>query len=375
MLRIGITIGLRHESESMWVNGIKQTAIFFAKLLMSSPRRHRVTLVNTTPVRITRNLPWDLLAYPTLQFEHAKDALDVLFVMGGAISPDWLSDLKARGVKVVSFRLGSEYFVSMERIIFNLHAAESPPLHLAGFDKMWFIPQVWEANHAYLQVLHRLRPEQLRQVPFVWDPMFVAAYAREKRLDNGGEYRPRPGPKRISCFEPNINVLKTFLYPLLIAETAFRRQPEDFEFVSILNSGHFRNNPEFLGVVGHLDLVRAPKKCFFEDRHVTPGFLALHTDVVVSHQIHNPLNNLLLEVAWQGYPLVHNSHLCSDLGYYYDGFDVEQAAQSLCHALRAHDDAWQEYRDRQRESLAQFLPTNPALISAYDALLDDLFSE
>ncbi len=45
-LRIGITIGLRDAAESLWINGIKQNALYLCKLFQHSPLRHRVTLVN-----------------------------------------------------------------------------------------------------------------------------------------------------------------------------------------------------------------------------------------------------------------------------------------------------------------------------------------
>lgn len=370
-MRIGITIGLRDPKESMWVNGIKQTAIFLAKLLRSSPHRHKVTLVNTTQVPITRDLPWDLHLYPALQYPHIKDDLDVLFVLGGAIGQSWLDELKSRGTKVVSFRCGSEYFVSMERIIFN-QSVDVPPGHITGFDQMWFIPQVWEANRHYLQVLHRLENEQMKQVPFVWDSMFIKEYLDQ--YPNRGEYRPRSGARRLSCFEPNINVLKNFIYPLLMAEKVYRKTPDAIEFVSILGTQYFRQNTEFLGVVGHLDIVRDKGKCYFEDRHPTPWFLANHTDIVISHQILNPLNNLTLEVGWLGYPLVHNSELCRNIGYYFEGFDIGHGAELLSEAIHSHDEQWEAYRDRNRDAIQRYLPTNPALIEAYDNLLEGLFA-
>ncbi|MCA3931148.1 DUF2827 family protein, partial [Burkholderia sp.] len=67
-LRIGITIGLRAPDESLWINGIKQNALFLAKLLMASPLGYRVTLVNTTDVPLTDALPWDRNVYDTRAF-------------------------------------------------------------------------------------------------------------------------------------------------------------------------------------------------------------------------------------------------------------------------------------------------------------------
>ena len=58
-LRIGITIGLHHEAETLWNNGIKQNAVFLAEALKNCPNVASVVLVNTTATPITPALPWD----------------------------------------------------------------------------------------------------------------------------------------------------------------------------------------------------------------------------------------------------------------------------------------------------------------------------
>jgi hypothetical protein len=84
-LRVGITIGLHHEAETLWNNGIKQNAAFLAEALRHCPQVARVVLVNTTAVAVTDALPWDRVCYPTLSFGAAKDDLDVLIELGGQI--------------------------------------------------------------------------------------------------------------------------------------------------------------------------------------------------------------------------------------------------------------------------------------------------
>jgi hypothetical protein len=63
-LRIGITIGLHTPDESLWTNGIKQNALFLAKLFQHSPLGHDVRLLNTTVTPISDCLPWNLMKFP-----------------------------------------------------------------------------------------------------------------------------------------------------------------------------------------------------------------------------------------------------------------------------------------------------------------------
>jgi hypothetical protein len=118
-LRIGITIGLHHEAETLWNNGIKQNAAFLAEALRHCPQVARVVLVNTTAVAITAALPWDQVRHPTLSFETAKDDLDVLIELGGQIDAAQTEYLKQRNVRLVSYCCGFEYVHAMESVLFR----------------------------------------------------------------------------------------------------------------------------------------------------------------------------------------------------------------------------------------------------------------
>lgn len=362
-LRIGITIGLHAPDESLWINGIKQNALYLAKLFQGSPLRHNVMLVNTTGVPITPSLPWDLERFPVRTFEAVKDDLDVLIELGGQISADQTAHLKTRGTKLVSYCCGPEYVQMSEAMIFARRMCDEPFIN-QQYDEIWVIPQVMETSAGFFSVLRR-RP--VRPVPFVWDPMCLEE--RTRALPFAGQYRPRNAPARISIMEPNIDVLKFCLYPLLIAESAYRAASASIEYVHVTNAGHLaRGCPEFIGIAHYLDLVRNSRVSFV-DRHDTPQFLAGHTDIVVSHQWGLPLNYFYFDVCWNGYALVHNAHLCRGLGYYYEGSNVEEGTRQLLLAIDEHPRQWEQYRSRQRQTIRPFLATHEPLIEAYDRLL------
>lgn len=78
-----------------------------------------------------------------------------------------------------------------------------------------------------------------------------------------------------------------------------------------------------------------------------------------------------MELAWLGWPVVHNAHLCKDVGYYYEGFNYEQGGQVLHDALLKHDFDL-SYIERNRANIDRFLPTNLELQRQYEGLLTKL---
>lgn len=362
-LRIGVTIGLQSETESLFVNGIKQNALFLAKLLRASELGHEVWLLNTTAVALTERLPWSLAEFPTFPIMEKIEQVDVLIELGGQIDAAQTDIVKRRGARLISYCCGPEYVQNIEAMIFRRPLWDTIFVN-RRYDELWIIPQVAETSTAFLQTFRRA---PARVAPFVWDPMAIER-ANADRPD-GGCYRPHSGPKRLSVLEPNIDVLKFCLYPILIAEQAFRRRPEAIAFLHVANADRFvHDDREFAGLMRHLDIVQA-RKASFIGRVDTPHFLADHTDVVISHQWGLPLNYMYLECCWLGYPLIHNASLVADLGSYYPGADVETGARRLIEALERDDEDWRGRREAQRAAMTRFLATDPALARAYDDLL------
>ncbi len=366
-LTIGITIGLHAPDESLWVNGIKQNALFLAKVLMASPLKHSVRLLNTTDVAITAALPWDTNVFITQPIAQAMDELDVLIELGGQISFEQTAHLKAHGTKIVSYCCGFEYTHLIEHLTSGRTFWKNPPFINQDYDALWVIPQIANNSLHYLQTLRRC-PAHV--VPFVWDPMFLEQ--RASVFAHNGVYQPRSGAKRLTVMEPNINVVKTCIYPIMIAEQAYRQAPDKIAFLHVCNSQNWaESSSDFQAVMHQLDIVRE-HKAFFVGRFDTAQFLAEHTDIVIAHQWDNPLNYFYFDVCWQGYPLIHNAHLCADLGYYYSDNDVSIAVTQVLEAIQNHDTNAQAYRNHQRSLLSRYTSNNPLLVGKYDELLTEL---
>ena len=86
----------------------------------------------------------------------------------------------------------------------------------------------------------------------------------------------------------------------------------------------------------------------------------------------NNLNYLYLDLAWMGWPVVHNANLCKDVGYYYEGFNYDEGAEVLKNAILTHDDNHEEYTRKNRSVLNKYLPTNKYLQEQYISLVNSV---
>jgi 2-polyprenyl-3-methyl-5-hydroxy-6-metoxy-1,4-benzoquinol methylase len=368
-LNIGITICLQDENESVWINGIKQNAIFLARTFMNSTKNYNVYIVNTSNVKITNNLGWDINYYKTVQFNDIKDKLDIIFPLGGSLDRETVKYLRQRGCKVVPYKCGNEYVISMENIIFG--RADNKPDY-PEVDQVWHIPQMKNTNEHYWRVLHNT---ESITIPFVWNSMFLDSHIEElKRQGKPTRYQPSKKSKRISIFEPNINVYKFAMYPILIIEDLYRQRPELLQTVKVTNTQKIRLYKEFIFLMTQLDLQK-DGKITFENRFPMAWFLSEHTDIVLAHQWENALNYAYLDAIYMGYPLVHNAHLCKDCGYYYNEFDIDEGREQLLYAMTEHDNHLEEYEEKSKKVLERFSSDNMKVVKKYDVLIENLMNK
>ena len=132
--------------------------------------------------------------------------------------------------------------------------------------------------------------------------------------------------------------------------------------------------PIFNKLLNNIDLVK-DKKCSIESRFNTLEFMTKVADIAVSHQWGNPLNYLYLDLAWLGYPIIHNAELCKDVGYYYNGFNYTEGSEMLDYAIKNHDKDLDKYLLQNRIAIDRYLSTNTVLIHDYENLVFNLINQ
>ena len=379
-MNIGITIGLREENESMWINGIKLNAILLANALKEIGK-HNVYIVDTSNiVKDLTKVRWDTSKFPIKSLNEVFKTTDLMITLGTSFPSDVIKKFKAQNPnkRIVKYMCGNSYVIEMERAIFKTGDDLGVAPWDNGADEIWYVPQQGYQNEHYYKTI--FRTDKVYPVPFVWDPMFLiqelAIYKARKR-----KYLPIYNPskpqseKRLSVFEPNMNVVKYSMIPILAAEQAYRRGVE-FSKMFVASGKNLLKNGYYKSMITTLNMVKDdPKnpKVQFTSRYPVAHYLAETTDIVVSHQWENPLNYSYLDVMFMGFPLVHNADMIKDAGYYYPDFDISKASEQLEYALKHHDDHREEYAAKNKPVLDRYTIANKAMIDTYDQLIENLY--
>jgi hypothetical protein len=368
-LRVGISLFARKGHQSLWENGIFQNCIFLAQLLKRSPRVSEVYLVvgggggdEADAMAFLKESP-----VPVINMDAAMHQLDLMVEMSAQLSKDWMIAFKETGRKVVSMRVGNDYVIDIERMVFD----KPHGLLITGgpYDEVWTLPEYINTCVPYFASTFRA---PVRTVPHLWSPELLEKAMREADGDSQFGYQPGRKRWRMGMFEPNVCMVKTSHIPMLVCEAAHRAQPNITERVQVYNTVHLKDDPVFNGFANSLDIVRHGVASF-EGRFPIWQLLSKQTDAVISHQWENAQNYVYYEALYGGYPLVHNSHLIADCGYRYHGFDCEEGGKALCEAFAVHDENLEQYRARASQFLATLDPLAQSNVTAYTQVIEQLY--
>ncbi len=361
-----MTFFLRKEGGSIWANGAVQNCVFLVQLLRAAG--HRVFAINggdgvaPDPALMLAGTEIEFVPLPDV-----VDEIDVLIEAGAQVSAEHVARVRARGGRAVAYRFGNAYVIDAERVIHGKPAGSI--FNGTVFDEVWTNQQHVSTCASYWETLYRA---PVRVLPHIWEPLFVDAAAREMTEGLVFGYQPRPGPKRIGIFEPNINIIKTSILPMCVVERAFRRRPDLVGDVMVFNADHLKEHVTFNHFAASLDLQKA-RRISFEPRLKTPYALAKYCDVMVAHQWENGLNYAYYDALRGGYPLVHNSDLLpKGVGYHYSGFDAREGGDVLAAVLATHDGLHDDYQRATADFLATVRATAPTNIEAHERALAGL---
>jgi hypothetical protein len=359
-LRVGVSMHVRPGQQSMWENGIFQNCALLVQLLNKSPAVKKAVLVNgadTVPVSDGMMLQGSKISM--LNLAEALRSLDVLIEMSSLLPREWVAQFREKGGRVAWMRVGNDYVIDIERAMHDKPAAAV--VSDKKYDAIWTLEEYRRSCKDYFALTTRA---PVRFLPHLWTPYFFDMGIRQ--LPKGVTWGYQPGRKRwrVCVFEPNVCMVKTSIIPMLAVEEAYRANPAFLEQLRVMNTLHVKDHTTFLHFARTLDIVNHGVATF-ESRYPIYDYMAHHGDCIVSHQWENAQNYVYYEALYGGYPLVHNSPLIRDYGYYYPDFDSQAGGRAILDAFSRHDRELDAYRKKGQELLREVHIDNPANVEAY----------
>jgi hypothetical protein len=358
-LRVGVTLHVREGHQSIWENGIFQNCAFLVQLLNQSPIVKKAVLVNDGNAPLNDAMMLQGTGITIISLTEAMQSLDLIIEMSAQLPEDFAHAFRAKGRRYASMRVGNDYVLDIERAMYDLPNASL--VSNKKYDVIWTLPQYERTCKSYYELTTRA---PVRFVPHLWSPYFFDRGIAT--LKPGVEFGYRPGrPRwRLCCFEPNMSMVKTSVIPMAACEEAYRARPRFLEYVRFLNTLQLKEHPVFVQYARTLDIVNHGIATF-EGRFPVYEYMAAEGDCIISHQWENAQNYLYYEALYGGYPLVHNSPLIKDYGYYYPEFDCQEGGRALLRAFDTHDANLPEYRAKAAQLLAQLDVNSAQNIETY----------
>ncbi|QJC57223.1 hypothetical protein HC248_02544 [Polaromonas vacuolata] len=368
-LRVGVSIFVRKGEQSLWENGIYQNCLFLVILLLRAPNVGKTYLVCgggdgdiNDAQRFMKDSP-----VPIIDMLTAANELDVMIEMSAQLDRNWAISFRERGGKIVTMRVGNDYVIDIERMIFD----KPHGLLMAGtpYDEVWTLPEYAMTCAHYFGSAMRA---PVRLMPHLWSSVVLDKAAR--KLPDAQSFGYKPGRKkwRLGIFEPNICMVKTSHLAMLLIDLAHRANPRFIAQLQVYNTLNLKDQTSFVGFANSLDIVKHGLATF-EGRFPVYQCLSAQVDAVVSHQWENGQNYLYYEVLHGGYPLIHNSTFIADCGYFYPDFDCEQGGLATLQAYAQHDADLSNYRQKAQAFLQTLNPEYEDNIRLYNAALVDLY--
>lgn len=375
--KVAITFCFPDKLMDVFTNGIRQNTIFFYELLSNIGYDVYMIVQDKAYESTQKTGFWNDGSIKYLKLsELISFGFHLVIQFGFQIEEYILDFLKASNIRTVFYNCGNKYFLESEACLYSKNEVQDfqyNNFNYHKFTQLWLIPQMMNTCLDYMKILYRA---DTIEVPFIWSPSMSELY--EKELGRSIQYKKRETNKSVSIFEPNLSIIKWAFPSVLICENAHRTITDKnlIKHVYLTNMSSSSENelPNIKVVnkmVKSLDIF-VNKKLSIEGRYNSLYFMSQHSDIAVSHQMENPLNYLYLDLAWMGWPIIHNAHLCKDVGYYYDGFNFEEGSEVLKRVILTHDDNAEEYMKRNRAVIHKYLPTNKYLQEQYISLINKL---
>lgn len=370
-MKIGISIFCK-ENDNVWACGLTQNILFLAMTLKEIHQVEDVFLINggsgnSLPIGWPENYKFSLVNPEDVTYD-----LDLVIIMGARLPDSWVLRVQALGKKVIFFDVGQSYASLLETAIYSM---PERGIYTAPMDETWILESHYSSCRSQLLAMTR---KPVLVAPHIWAPTFLEYSIKHIEHAYAFGFNARQSLKnrswRVAFFEPNISITKNCYLPMLIADGAYRDNPETIELMAAFNTFHLKEHLTFNRLASHLDLTKSGKATYEGRVAFAEAVSSFSIDAIIAHQIEHGLNYLYYDVLYGGYPLIHNSPYLKefDVGFYYPGFQAKKGVQLLLEAFKNSDNEsyWEDYDKRSKKLLAHVHPCSKYNIDTISRLLE-----
>ena len=341
-------IAILIENKDLFFSGAIQQSLFIYQILKSC--NFDVKFYCTEKEYVYFGQPY----MKTIKVEHINleslKNLNLLIYLSASFQEEDTLKLKSMNIKVVQILCGNNYMFNQEKLIFGCHK-NLHTFNNSYIDEYWLLPMYTHAK-TYIET-HSRKPVKI--LPYIWNTTFLDLW-----MKNNEDIRYKIGSElNVLICEPNVNVFKTSLVPLIISEKCV--DIIDKVFCLCLKNKQENFNDIF---ENYLKIIKTNKLELYERLKLYDVLSQLKSKnkcpFIISHQMLNDLNFLHLELFYLGYPVIHNCERMKSCGYFYKEHDIDNGSETLYRAFVTHIDNYDsvEYKENVEELLFKYSPYN-----------------
>jgi hypothetical protein len=287
--------------------------------------------------------------------------LHTFIEIGMSVSATFRTYLRENGAKLVKLYLGNVVNIDIESV--HMTPGLDFPHHVTGdMDEIWTSPHYGQ-NLDYITVINRLRPNQGKIAPYVWDRCFINNRIKEWIPPVSWQHMD------IVITEPNISFQKVFVLPLLLVEAFAEKNPEWKGHVYVMNSSRIKGNVHVMKTV--LPSLKIFPRISLEDRRNIVSLTTVYNNTLfIGHQFNNDFNYMTLELLLAGFPVLHNSSAWSKFGYYWTPDRWDESLNTLKEAMQFHTRRLTTYKTHAEQLAWAHSIHNPEIRERWAKLLE-----
>jgi hypothetical protein len=346
----------------LFSNGLQQNIVFLAELLKG---------IGFTPIIAINHKIEECIDPPSdILIIEENELLEYCEDISFVLNASWLINLNAlklikeknKNFKNIHIVYGNGLLADVERCSWKDHLAISPEM----VDEVWISPH-YKFSYNYYKTYYNT--EKVFELPYIWSSKYIDVHEKIWNKINKTCYYQPSEDKNIGILEPNLNITKHCLPSIMIAEEFYTKfSKDDFNKITVYCAAKFTDKKYFKSLMWNLDVTKE-YKIEFKGRIKVSKIFTDMSNVIISNQLLNALNYTYFEALHFNFPLVHNSELIKESGYYYPNYDTKLGAEALNLALNYHDQNLDKYKEQAQKTIHKYSPENPIVIEKYKKLL------